>query len=334
MELMSKDTWIYIETRPDGSPRGVGLELLNPGRRLADAQGGKLVAVVIAGDTAQASKESACYGADVVIAVDGAEYYEYSTEAYTAAFTYLIEKYRPLTVMIGATTNGRDLAPRISCRVQTGLTADCTDVDIDTPTGNIAWTRPTFGGNLMAVILCQNHRPQMGTVRPGVFKKPGRIQREVELVREEFRFDPAGVRARVIEVLDEAGEMVDLEGAEKIVAGGRGIGSAEGFSVVRSLARALGATVGASRAAVDEGWINHTHQVGQTGKTVAPKLYIACGISGASQHAAGMNSAETIIAINKDPNAPIFDFADYGIVGDLFEVLPVLEAELRARLKA
>ena len=332
MGTTSKDLWVFIETKQGGVPRNVGLELLNPGRRLADEQGGKLVAVVIAEETAEAAKAAACYGADLVITVEGSAYSGYSTEAYTAAFTFLIKKYEPQCVMIGATTNGRDLAPRISSRVQTGLTADCTQLAIDEATGCIAWTRPTFGGNLMAVIFCADHRPQMGTVRPGVFKKPAYSERCAEIIREDIPFDTSGIRARIVEVLAEAGESVDLEGAEIIVTGGRGVRGAEGFELLRRLAKSLGGVVGASRAAVEEGWISHAHQVGQTGKTVAPKLYIACGISGASQHAAGMNTSETIIAINKDPNAPIFDIADYGLVGDLFEVVPVLEAELKKAL--
>lgn len=332
MENLTKDLWIYIETNPDNTPKNVGLELLNPGRRLADEQGGKLVAVVIAEDAAIAAKEAGNYGADLVIAVEGPEFKEYSTDAHSAALTFLLEKYKPLTVMIGATGNGRDLAPRISSRLQTGLTADCTALSIDEQTGCIAWTRPAFGGNLMAVIICADHRPQMGTVRPGVFKKPALVEREAELIKEAFSFDPKNIRTRVVEVLTEVSEKVDLEGAEIIVAGGRGVGGAEGFEVIREFAKALGAVVGASRAAVDDGYIPHAHQVGQTGKTVSSRVYIACGISGAIQHVAGMSSSETIIAINKDPNAPIFSLADYGIVGDLFEILPMLQSELKNRL--
>ena len=331
--MSSKDLWVFIETNSESIPRNVGLELLNPGRRLADKQGGKLVAVVIAENAAVAAKEAGNYGADLVIAVEGSEYREYSTDAYAAAFTHIIRKHEPLTIMIGATTNGRDLAPRISSRIRTGLTADCTQLNIDEATGCIAWTRPTFGGNLMAVIFCANHKPQMGTVRPGVFKKPELTEREAPVEMESLSVKTGAIRTRIIETLIEAGERVDLEGAEIIVSGGRGVGGAEGFEVIRRFAKRIGAVVGTSRAAVEEGWIAQVHQVGQTGKNVAPKVYIACGISGASQHIAGMNASEIVIAINKDINAPIFDIADYGVVGNLFEVLPVLETELVRRLK-
>ena len=234
---------------------------------------------------------------------------------------------------IGATNNGRDLGPRVSCRLKTGLTADCTALDIDEESGNVAWTRPAFGGNLMATILCPDHRPQIGTVRPGVFKKCDLVIGSAEIIKEDIRITQDQIRTQVLELIKEMdSEHVDLEGAEIIVSGGRGVGGPEGFAPVRALAKALGATVGASRAAVDSGWIAHAHQVGQTGKTVGPKLYIACGISGAIQHLAGMSGSDIVVAINKDPDAPIFDVADYGIVGNLFEVLPVLTEEiLRAK---
>ena len=265
-----------------------------------------------------------------VIVVDGAEYAHYSTDAYTAALYALVEKYGPTSMLIGATNNGRDLGPRLSCRLKTGLTADCTALDIDADSGNVAWTRPAFGGNLMATILCPDHRPQIGTVRPGVFKKSEPAQGKAEILRETISVPAEQIRTQVLELIrDLGGQNVDLEGAEIIVSGGRGVGGAEGFAPVRALAEALGGVVGASRAAVDSGWIAHAHQVGQTGKTVGPKLYIACGISGAIQHLAGMSGSDVIVAINKDPDAPIFDVADYGVVGDLFEVLPVLTAEIQ-----
>ena len=334
MEAKTKDLWVLIETSETGAPKNVGLELLTPGRELAGKQGGALVAVVIGRNTGAAVEAANAYGADKIIVVDGPEYAQYTTDAYTDALYALVEKYGPTSMLIGATNNGRDLGPRLACRIKTGLTADCTALDIDEESGNVAWTRPAFGGNLMATILCPDHRPQIGTVRPGVFKKQEPGAPHAEIIQEEIHVEASRIRTQVLELLKNMGdESVDLEGAEIIVSGGRGVGGPEGFAPVRALAEALGATVGASRAAVDSGWISHAHQVGQTGKTVGPKLYIACGISGAIQHLAGMSGSDVIVAINKDPDAPIFDVADYGVVGNLFEVLPVLTEEIR-KLKA
>jgi len=283
---------------------------------------------------AAAVQAAAEHGADKVIVVDGPEYKHYSTDAYVIALNAMVEKYGPTSMLIGATNNGRDLGPRLSCRLKTGLTADCTALDIDEESGNVAWTRPAFGGNLMATILCPDHRPQIGTVRPGVFKKSEPCAAHAEIIREDIKVPAEQIRTQILELIKDMGDLnVDLEGAEIIVSGGRGVGGPEGFAPIKALAEVLGATVGASRAAVDSGWISHAHQVGQTGKTVAPKLYIACGISGAIQHLAGMSGSDVIVAINKDPDAPIFDVADYGVVGNLFEVLPVLTEEIR-KLKA
>ena len=330
MEAKTRDLWVLIETNEDGRAKNVGLELLTPGRAMADKQGGALVAVVIGHQIDGAVKAAPEHGADKVIAVEGAEYQHYTTDAYSTALVSLVEKYGPTSMLIGATNNGRDLAPRVSCRLKTGLTADCTALDIDSETGNVAWTRPAFGGNLMATILCPNHRPQIGTVRPGVFKKTPPCEGKAEVVREDIHVDAKDIRTQVLEVIRELdSEKVDLEGADIILSGGRGVGGPEGFALLRDVAEVLGATVGASRAAVDAGWIAHSHQVGQTGKSVGPKLYIACGISGAIQHLAGISGAKIIVAINKDPDAPIFDVADCGVVGNLFEVLPVLAEEIR-----
>ncbi len=329
MDVKTKDLWVFVETNEDGTPKNVGLELLTPGRDLATKQGGQLVAVVIGCNVDETVTEASNHGADKVIVVDGEEYKHYTTDAYAAALVALIEKYAPTSVLIGATNNGRDMGPRVSCRLKTGLTADCTGLDIDAESGNVAWTRPAFGGNLMATILCPNSRPQIGTVRPGVFKKSDPIEGKAEVIKEDYHVDPSDIRTQVLEMIrDMDDEKVDLEGAEIIVSGGRGVGGPEGFDTIKLLADALGATVGASRAAVDSGWISHAHQVGQTGKTVGPKLYVACGISGAIQHLAGMSGSDCIVAINKDPEAPIFDVADYGVVGNLFEVLPVLAEEI------
>ena len=325
-----KNIWVFIETEC-GKPKNVGFELINAAKPLAQEKGCELIAVVIGKDIEGVAKDAICYGADSAIIVDGPEYEYYTTDAFAKALVALVEKYKPETLMIGATNNGRDLGPRVSCRLKTGLTADCTAIAIDEETGNVAWTRPTFGGNLMATIMCPDHRPQLGTVRPGVFKKsePGEVK-DIPVIKEKVEITDAEKRVELLEVINEmAGELVDLENAEIIVSGGRGVGGPEGFAPVRELAEVLGATVGASRAAVDAGWIPHAHQVGQTGKTVGPKIYIACGISGAIQHLAGMSSSDVIIAINKDPDAPIFNVADYGLVGDLKVVLPILTEKIR-----
>ena len=330
MEAKTKDLWVFVETNEDGTAKNVGIELLSPGKMMAGKQGGALVAVVIGSNVDEAVKAASEHGADKVIVVDGPEYAHYTTDAYAIALCTLVEKYGPTSMLIGATNNGRDLGPRVSCRLHTGLTADCTGLDIDEESGNVAWTRPAFGGNLMATILCPDHRPQIGTVRPGVFKKSDAGEAKAEVIKEDIHVDAKDIRTQVLELIKEAdGENVDLEGAEIIVSGGRGVGGPEGFEPVKALADVLGGVVGASRAAVDAGWIAHAHQVGQTGKTVGPKLYIACGISGAIQHLAGMSGSDCIVAINKDPEAPIFDVADYGVVGNLFEVLPVLTEEIK-----
>lgn len=329
MEAKTKDLWVFVETNGDGSAKNVGIELLTPGKMMAGKQGGALVAVVIGSKADAAVQAASTHGADKVLVVDGPEYAHYTTDAYTIALCTLVEKYGPTSMLIGATNNGRDLGPRVSCRLNGGLTADCTALDIDDEDGKVAWTRPAFGGNLMATIKCPNNFPQIGTVRPGVFKKSEESEAKAEIIREEIHVPDEKIRTRVLEIIKEMGdENVDLEGAEIIVSGGRGVGGPEGFEPVKALAKVLGATVGASRAAVDSGWISHAHQVGQTGKTVGPKLYIACGISGAIQHLAGMSGSDVIVAINKDPDAPIFDVADYGVVGNLFEVLPVLTEEI------
>jgi len=328
-----KNIWVWIETF-DGAARSVGLELLTPGRRMADATNQSLVAVVLGHNAESAVKNAAAHGADEVLVLDDESFAQYNTEEFTNAILQLIDRHKPDTVLFGATSTGRDLAPRVASRLKTGLTADCTELNIDVNTGNVQWTRPAFGGNLMAVIECPATRPQMGTVRPGVFKKCAYDEGNTAKITPETVNTPPKGRARIIEFIsDAAGELVNLEEAEIIVSGGHGLGKPENFALVKALADALGGCVGSSRAAVDAGWISHAHQVGQTGKTVGPKLYIACGISGAIQHLAGMSSSDTIVAINKDPDAPIFNVAHYGIVGNLLEVLPALTEEVK-RLKA
>ncbi|MEE1312310.1 MAG: electron transfer flavoprotein subunit alpha/FixB family protein [Lachnospiraceae bacterium] len=326
-----KNMWVLIETEC-GKAKNVGYELLNVAKPLAQQKGCQLVAVVIGKDVDAVAKDAICYGADSAIVVDGPEYEYYTTDAFANAIVTLVEKYKPETLMIGATNNGRDMGPRVSCRLKTGLTADCTEIAIDEETGNIAWTRPTFGGNLMATIMCPEHRPQMGTVRPGVFKKGTYDEgRTGEIIKEDIHIAPEEIRTRLVERVNEVAESINLEEAEIIVSGGRGVGSAENFDILQELADVLGATLGCSRAVVDAGWMPHAHQVGQSGKTVAPKLYFAIGISGAIQHAAGISGSDTIVAINKDADAPIFDIADYGIVGNLNEVVPALTAAFKAQ---
>ena len=325
-----KNLWVYIES-DKGSVANVGLELLNPARNLADRMNEKLIGIVI-GDGADAIAEQAIkYGADEVIKVEGDIYSDYSTEGYANVFCTLIQKYKQSTVFIGATNRGRDLGPRIACRLRTGLTADCTA--LDTEDGNIIWTRPAFGGNLMANILCPNTRPQIGTVRPGVFKKADFMENKTgNIICETVETPPDKIRTKILDIVKTVSDDVpNIEEAEILVSGGAGVGGPEGFNVLKELAKALGGSVSASRAAVDAGWIDHAYQVGQTGKTVGPKIYIACGISGAIQHVAGMSSSDVIIAINKDEDANIFKIADYGIVGDLFEVVPILKEEILKR---
>lgn len=324
-----KNLWVFIETE-ENEAKPVGFQLLGPGRELADKMGQRLVAVLVGGQAEHIAREAIGYGADETIVVEGEEYYNYSTDAYGIALRTLVEKYKPASILIGATNNGRDLGPKMACDLNTGLTADCTGLDYDTETGNMIWTRPAFGGNLMAMIICPDNRPQLGTVRPGVFKKPEYVEtRNGSIIKEEIHVDADQIRTKLRERIREVAEAINLEEAEIIVAGGRGVGSEAGFDIIRELADALGATVGASRAAVDAGWIPHAHQVGQTGKTVGPKLYIACGISGAIQHAAGIAGSDCILSINKDPDAPIFEISDYGIVGDLFTVIPAMIEEIK-----
>lgn len=329
-----RNVWVFIETAR-GEVKNVGLELLNRGKLLAEANGEKLIAVVIGSHLSDIVKTVVAYGAEEVISVEGEEYEHYTTDGYANVMVKLVEKYKPSVILIGATNNGRDLGPRVSCRLGTGLTADCTGLEISEETGDVIWTRPAFGGNLMANILCSDTRPQIGTVRTGVFKKAQPdFARTADVRCEEIRTPAEDIRTKLVGFIKAAGqEAVNLEEAEIIVSGGRGLGKPENFACVKELAEVLGATVGASRAAVDAGWISPLHQVGQTGKTVGPKIYIACGISGAIQHLAGMSSSDIIVAINKDSDAPIFDVADYGIIGDLFEVVPVLIEEIR-KIKA
>lgn len=326
-----KDVWVYAEAEGQ-KLKNVGLELLGQGRILADKMGQRLAAVIIGAEPQALAAEAATYGADLVYTLAGKEYSHYNTDAYTIACVDLIKKYKPAVMLLGATNDGRDLGPRVACRIHTGLTADCTGLDIDEATGLVAWTRPTFGGNILATILCPDYRPQMGTVRPNVFKKPQRAQgRRAEVIETASQVKETDIRTKFQRIVEACTGSCKLEEAEVVVAGGRGLGSKDNLLLVERLAEAMGGVVGASRAIVDAGWISALHQVGQTGKTVAPHIYVACGISGAIQHVAGMSSSDVIIAVNKDAGAPIFKIADYGIVGDVKDVLPALTAEFQKR---
>lgn len=320
-----KGIFVYVE-QYDGKLRNVGLELLGEGRKLADKLGQEISAVLIGDNVAGFTDTLIASGADKVYLIDDPIFKNYSTDAYVKAMTDLINEYKPSVVLVGATNNGRDMSARISCRVGTGLTADCTSLEIDEETGLVAWTRPAFGGNIMAAILCPNHRPQMGTVRPSVFKKPEPdSSRKGEVIKVQTSVKPEEIRTRFIETIElEDAISCNLEEAEIIVSGGRGMGKKENFKLLEEFAKILGASVGASRAAVEDGMIPPIHQVGQTGKTVGPKVYFAFGISGAIQHLIGMSTSDVIIAVNKDADAPIFKTADYGIVGDVMQVLPAM----------
>jgi electron transfer flavoprotein alpha subunit len=328
-----KGVWVYVEIA-EGKARNVGHELLGEGRKLADAMKQELAAVLIGEGVEGLAKDCFASGADKVYLVEAPQLKHYNTDGYTGTMVDLIHTYKPSVVLMGATNDGRDLGPRIACRVGTGLTADCTNLGIDEPTGLVAWTRPAFGGNIMATILCPDHRPQMGTVRPKVFKRPEQdFSRSGEIVRVDCKVKAEDIRTKLIEVIKVCTATCNLEEAEIIVSGGRGMCKPENFSLIEELADVLGGAVGASRAAVDAGWKPALHQVGQTGKTVGPKIYFACGISGAIQHLAGMSSSDIVIAINKDADAPIFKMADYGIVGDVMDVLPILTEEFK-KIKA
>ena len=320
-----KDVWVFAEQR-GGVITPVVFELLGKGRDLASDIGDvKLCAILLGEDHSDMTTQLFEAGADVVYTADSPLLKNYTSDGYTKVISDAIHEFKPEIVLYGATHIGRDLAPRIAKRVSTGLTADCTKLDIDPETKGILQTRPAFGGNLMATIKCPNHRPQMSTVRPGVMDKaPVQKGRTGEVIPVTLTLQESDIRTKIIEIVKTAKDMVSLTDAEIIVSGGAGLGDASGFELIKKFADKVGGVVGASRAAVDAGWIDHSHQVGQTGTTVKPKIYIACGISGAIQHLAGMQTSDIIIAINKNPMAPIFEVADYGIVGDLYKVIPEL----------
>ncbi len=324
-----KDIYVFVEQR-DGVVQSVGFELLGKARELADRVGEKVVALILGKGISDKAQELIAAGADRVLVVDNDHLKSYLTEPYTQAASQIILEQKPAILLLGATIIGRDLAPRLSARTNTGLTADCTQLEIG-ENGELLMTRPAFGGNLMATILCKNHRPQMSTVRSGVMQRiTPDSSRKGEVVNYNINFDEEKIkRVRIVEEVKECKCVADIAEAKILIAGGRGVANAEGFDKLRALAQTLGGEIAASRAMVDAGVIEHCAQVGQTGKTVRPELYVACGISGAIQHLAGMEESDYIIAINRDKYAPIFSVADVGIVGDLHQIVPLLNEKIK-----
>jgi electron transfer flavoprotein alpha subunit len=347
-----KNIWVYAESR-DGKLMNVALELIGEGKRLAEDIGGdeKLVALLVGDDSvADLAPECFEYGADEVYVISHPLLKNYTTDAYCKVIVDAINDRKPEIVLYGATHVGRDLAPRIAARANAGLTADCTHLDVklskyikfaeekttlntsnldpNSTDKGLKMTRPAFGGNLMATIICPTTRPQMATVRPGVMQKIERIPGKTgKVTKLDCQLAESDIRTKIVDIVRSAKEMVSLTDADIICSGGRGLGDASGFKLIQQFADKVGGVVGASRAAVDSGWIDQSHQVGQTGTTVKPKIYFACGISGAIQHLAGMQNSDVIVAINKDPDAPIFEVADFGIVGDLYKVIPEIMNE-------
>ena len=338
-----KGVFVFAQ-QVDNKLSGIALELIGKGKDLAKDLNTEVTAVLVGHEVKDLADELAAYGADRVILVDDPELKEYRTEPYAHALSSVIEKYKPEIFLVGATAIGRDLGPRVSARIHTGLTADCTQLDIgDFPMNpipgkeqlhnHLLMTRPAFGGNTIASIACPEFRPQMATVRPGVMQKAPKVE-GAKAVVEEFNpgFTPDDKYVEILEVVKSVVDTVDIMDAKILVSGGRGVGNPENFKLLDDLAEVLGATVSCSRAVVDAGWKPKDLQVGQTGKTVRPNVYFAIGISGAIQHLAGMEESDLIVAINKDETAPIFDVADYGIVGDLNKIVPALTEKLKAEL--
>ena len=328
--MSDRKIWVYIE-QEGGKAHQVSWELLGAANRLtAELEGSEVEGVLLGHNVAQIAKEAYRYGANRVYLIDDPALEKYRNLPYAVGASQLVEKYHPEIFLVGATILGRDLAGSIATRVRTGLTADCTELAIDENKKILAATRPTFGGNLMATILCQTKRPQMATVRPRVLPLPAPLPTaNGELITEPLKMKEEDVPVKVVRFIPSEVQF-NIEYANVIVSGGRGVGSPDGFKLLQELADLLGGVVGASRPVVDAGWLPHEHQVGQTGKTVRPKLYIAAGISGAVQHRVGMSGADFILAINTNPNAPIFQIADLAIVGDLYEVVPELIEQVKA----
>ena len=325
-----KGVWVVAE-HYDGALHSVSFELLGAGRKLADKLKVELAAVLIGHQQEEGANKLIGYGADRVYLAEHQALAAFNDESYANVLTELIKEKKPEILLAGATAMGRSFIPRVAIAVETGLTADCTGLDIGDD-GLLYQTRPAFGGNVMATILCPRRRPQMATVRPMVMKKPD-FDKERRGVVEAFTPSPkaATSRIKVLERVSQEQETARITEADVIITGGRGLQKAENFKIIEEVALLLNGAVGATRSVVDEGWVPYSHQVGQTGKTVSPKLYIACGVSGAIQHVVGMQGSEIIVAVNKDPSAPIFDIVNYGVVADLFEFLPALVKKIKER---
>ena len=324
-----KDIWVFAEQK-NNEIAPVVFELLGKGSKLAEQRECNLVAVLLGNQVEELSKELIAYGADKVILVDDLRLKDFLDLPYSKALTELAKKYKPEIILSGASVIGRSFIPRVAVELHTGLTADCTGLEIDGETNNLMQTRPAFGGNILATIVTPNHLPQMATVRHKVMDPLDRDDsRKGEIIVENIDFSELKDDTKFLEFVKDESQMVNLTEADLVVAGGRGLKSKENFAIIEDLAKTIDGAIGASRASVDADWISYPHQVGQTGKTIKPKIYIAVGISGAIQHLAGMQSSDYIIAINKDSDAPIFKVADLGLVGDLFEIIPQITKKMK-----
>jgi len=325
-----RGVWVWVE-QFQGVAASISWEMLGQGRLLANQLAVPLSACVFGQNTTSLAQQAITYGADIVYLADDPALAMFRTEPYARILQDLVRQYKPEILLLGASSRGRDLAGSVATAIYTGLTADCTGLEIDPETRLLRQVRPAFGGNIMATIVTPNHRPQMATVRHRVFDPPQADPSRIgQVVKVPVKLDEIHLASHIVEFIPQSADMILTE-ARTIVSGGKGLGNAKGFEMLHELADLLGGSVGASRGAVDEGWIPYPHQVGQTGRTVRPDLYIACGISGAIQHRAGMGTSRVIVAINKDPDAPIMRFADYAIIGDVYEVVPELIAQLRNR---
>lgn len=323
--------WVFVEQKNE-KPAPVSLELLGEGRRLADRLGVKVTGILLGANIINQTQELILCGADTVVVAENAALKDYRTEVYTAVIVDEILRGKPEMVLIGGTCTGRDLAPRVAGRLRTGCLADCTELKLDEEANMIVASKPYFGRNVMADIICPHHKPLIVTVRPGIMEFPRKdTGRKGEIVNADIKVKEEHVKVKVLDTVHSLDHGAGLEKASKVVAGGMGAGSMEGFALLRELADLLGAELGATSLPIDQGWVSPDRKIGQTGKTVRPRLYLGCGISGAIQHIAGMLNAETIVAINKDANAEIFDCADYGIIGDLHVIVPAVIDELKKK---